>query len=295
MKPLIFSLFEENTLADSVAKGLEADRGKILRRRFPDGETYLRVEENVKGRDIVVVDSLDQPDEKILPLLFFSDTVKELGARSIGLVAPYLAYMRQDKRFRPGEAVTSNCFAGLISKYFDWLVTLDPHLHRHKTLDEIYSIPNSVVSAADSIVEWIGSQVDNPLLIGPDEESKQWVVQIADALDAPNIVLEKTRLGDRTIELTFPDLAAYKDHTPVLVDDIISTATTMIASLQELKKEKFHPAVCIGVHGIFAGDAFKKLKSAGAERIVTCNTVPHESNKIDISAPLCEGILQQLI
>ncbi|WP_164119514.1 ribose-phosphate pyrophosphokinase-like domain-containing protein, partial [Stenotrophomonas maltophilia] len=85
--------------------------------------------------------ALAQPNEKILPLIFAAATARELGAARVGLVAPYLAYMRQDRRFNPGEAVTSRQMAHLVSGAFDWMVTVDPHLHRYSDLSEIYSIP----------------------------------------------------------------------------------------------------------------------------------------------------------
>jgi ribose-phosphate pyrophosphokinase len=138
VRPLLFALDSAHGLAERLCGHLEADRGHIERRQFPDGESYVRLASEVDGRDIVLLCSLNEPDEKTLPLLFTAEAARAQGARSVGLTAPYLAYMRQDKAFRPGEAVTSLTFARLLGERFDWLATLDPHLHRYPSVDRLY-------------------------------------------------------------------------------------------------------------------------------------------------------------
>jgi ribose-phosphate pyrophosphokinase len=225
-----------------------------------------------------------------MTIMFFAQTAKELGAKSVDLIAPYLGYMRQDKRFHEGEAITSNIFAAFLSQHFDNLITVDPHLHRHKAMNEIYTIPAKVVHAADAIADWIKDHVENPVLIGPDEESDQWVSDVAQRAGAAYTVLTKTRHGDKDVEVSVPDVDQYKDHTPVLVDDIISTARTMIAAAGHLKEAGMKPPVCIGVHAVFAGDGYEALQQAGAGKIVTCNTIPHETNDIDLSRLLAANL-----
>ena len=130
---------------DAMAAALAARTGGAVAaletRAFPDGETYLRLHGDVGGKSVAIVCSLDRPDGKFLPLAFTAAMARDLGAGRVGLVAPYLAYMRQDRRFKSGEAVTSGSFARLLSSSVDWLVTVDPHLHRHASLDEIYDDP----------------------------------------------------------------------------------------------------------------------------------------------------------
>lgn len=106
-----------------------------------------------------------------MPLIFAAKTARELKAKKITLIAPYLAYMRQDKQFHQGQGITSKYFAALISHYFDNLITIDPHLHRWHSLNDIYSIPTHVLHANDAIASWIIQHVTNPVLIGPDIES----------------------------------------------------------------------------------------------------------------------------
>ncbi|MGZ8998214.1 MAG: ribose-phosphate diphosphokinase, partial [Allosphingosinicella sp.] len=253
----------------------------------------VRLRSDVSGRDVVLLCSLDSPDEKILPLLFAAAAAREQGARRVGLVAPYLAYMRQDKAFKSGEAVTSSIFARTISTVFDWLVTVDPHLHRHPGLESIYSIPAIAVSAAGPIAEWIGREVPSPFLIGPDEESVQWVGLIAKLAAAPFTTLRKTRRGDRDVDISGTGIAI-GDRTPVIVDDIISSAVTMAEAVRLIRRKGGPPPICIGVHALFADGAVPALQAAGPARIVTVDTIGHPTNAIGVAGVLAEALAQML-
>jgi ribose-phosphate pyrophosphokinase len=191
--------------------------------------------------------------------------------------------MRQDKQFNSGEAITSDYFAQLISSFADRIITIDPHLHRRSSMNEIYSIPCNVLHSAKLISSWIKNNIQKPLLIGPDSESEQWVSEVAKVAGAPFIVLQKIRRGDNDVDVSIPQTEKYKDHTPVLVDDIISTANTMIETIGHLKKASMKPAVCIGVHAVFANLAYDNLIKAGAKEVISCNTIFHSTNKIDVS------------
>ena len=283
MKPIVFALPGNEILAKSIANSIQADLGETVIRHFPDGETYVRVLSEVKNRKIIMVCTLAYPDEKLLPLYFLSKTLKSLGADCTCLVAPYLAYMRQDKVFNQGEGVTSEYFASHISGFVDTLITIDPHLHRRNSMSEIYSIPCTALHASELISKWIKENISLPILIGPDSESEQWVSEVAKNAGAPFIVLEKIRYGDKDVEVSVPKVGEYKDHTPVLIDDIISTARTMIATVQHLKNAGMKAPVCVGVHGVFAENAYEDLRKAGVDKIITCNTIPHSSNGIDIT------------
>jgi len=281
--PIIFALNGNQVFAKELAAQLSAEVGIAETRSFPDGESYVRIKSDVRDKRAVLVCTLHEPNENILPLCFFGKAVRDLGASSVCLVAPYLAYMRQDKAFHPGEAVTSKYFAELICSFADSIITADPHLHRHDALSEIYPISNRTVHAAGHIGDWITRNVDLPVLVGPDAESEQWVSKVAQKAGSPFTVLEKVRRGDSDVEVSVPNIEEFRDHTPILVDDIISTARTMIETVEHLKHLEMKPPVCIGVHAVFAGNAYQDLLAAGVGRIVTCNTIPHVTNEIDVS------------
>ncbi len=293
MSPLVFALPGNEAFAALLAAALGGEAGAVTLRRFPDQESYLRVETPVAGRDAIAVCTLDRPDGKLLPLVFLADALRARGARRVLLAAPYLAYMRQDRRFRPGEAVTSTSFARLLSAACDGLATVDPHLHRRSCLGEIYSIPSRIAHAAPRVAQWIAAEVDAPLLVGPDEESAQWVGAVAEAAGAPFTVLEKVRRGDREVEVSVPEVEGHRGRTPVLVDDIVSTGRTMAETARHLARLGFGRPVCVGVHAVFAEGAWEALREAAA-RVVTCNTVLHPSNAIDVSGLVAEALAELL-
>lgn len=286
---LLFSLHENGALTESLAQNLRVRLGDLDTRHFPDGESYLRVLNDVTGREVLLLTNLHQPDQRALSAILLADTLRDLGASSVVMLAPYLPYMRQDKQFHPGEGVTSRYFARILSSHIDGLVTVDPHLHRYGTLSEIYTVPTVVVHAARSIADWIARNIRQPVLIGPDSESEQWVAAVAGLAGAPFTVLTKTRHGDRDVEVSVPDVERWRDHTPVLVDDIISSGHTMLETLQHLKALGLKKSVCIGVHAVFGNTTAVQLSTVAA-RVVTSNSIPHDTNDIDIGALLAEGV-----
>lgn len=288
--PIVFPLFGYDDLASNLCKKLNYEFGKLIQHQFPDEETVIKIDTNVAERNLIFITSLDKPNTKLLPLLFAAETAKELGSSKILLLAPYLAYMRQDKQFQSGQGITSKYFAKIISHHFDGLITVDPHLHRWHELSDIYSIPTKVLHETENIARWIQEHIQNAVLIGPDAESVQWVEEIAKKSQAPFLVLEKIRKGDHTVEISIPNIERYQNFTPVLIDDIISTGMTMLETIGHLESLKMKPPVCIGIHAVFSGNAYQELLESGISRIVTCNTIKHPSNGIDIT----NGIIKQL-
>jgi len=284
----IFSL-EQHPLIEKLSSGLKANQGKFNTRQFPDGESYLRIISEIKEQHCIVIADLSHPNSKLLPLLFLLDTLKELGALSVGLVAPYLSYMRQDRRFIDGEAITSKLFARTLSQHIDYLVTIDPHLHRYHSLNEIYSVPSKVIQGAPALAQWLKGQ-DNLLLVGPDEESEQWVADIASYSDHPYVIGKKNRYGDRNVEIHLPDLSKYQHLTAVIIDDVIASGQTVLCCILELQKQHINTIKCAAVHGIFADNSDISLLDAGLTALVTTNTIVHSSNAIDTSTLLISPI-----
>lgn len=216
-------------------------------------------------------------------------TVKDLG---IDTYRENNIFIRVDSPVCISEGITSVYFAELLSSCADKIITIDPHLHRRKSMQEIYSVPCEVLHAASLIAQWIKLNVPKGVLIGPDSESKQWVAEIARAADAPYLILEKKRWGDRNVEISIPQLEQYKSHVPIPIDDIISTGQTMIETIQHLQQADTLPCICIGIHAVFANDAFERLQKSGAGKIITCTTIQHESNEIDVSELIVNAVLR---
>lgn len=286
---LLLPLPGNQALAAELARLGAGPCGEVETRHFPDGESYVRLHGDLHGREAVLICTLAAPDPLLLPLVFAADAARELGASRITLLAPYLAYMRQDKRFQPGEAVSSKSFAAILSRHVDRLITVDPHLHRYPALDALYTIPAQALHAAPLLADWIAAAVPDALLLGPDAESEQWVAAVAARAGAPHAVLAKTRHGDRDVEIALPDLSAYRGRQPVLVDDIASSGHTLMQAARLLVAQGLPKPVCAVVHALFAGDAYAALQPL-ASRIVSCDSVPHPSNAISL-APLLAAAL----
>ena len=258
-------------LANSLGKLLNAEVITPEHRLFPDGEHYYRLDGDFFNEDVVLLSHLHQPNEKAIGLLFLAGHLRDVGARSVGLVAPYLAYMRQDIRFKEGECITSRYFAGLISNAFNYLVTIDPHLHRYHSLNEIYRIPNRALHATNLIGEYIKRMIPNALIIGPDAESAQWAEGVAEAAQCEFLVFEKTRKGDRR---------------------------TLVETAEGLVEAGLRPAICIGVHPVLAEGAEITLNNPAIANWLSCNTIPHASNAIDVSyllAPAIAAMMAEII
>ena len=289
MSRILFNLNGHENIAAAICSRCQSSIGNYARRRFPDGETYLRVDSPVRGADVILLCGLEQPDDKFLPLLFLSRQLKQMGARSVGLVAPYLAYMRQDRRFMDGEALTSRHFAELLSNHVDWLVTVDPHLHRYHSLDEIYRVPSRVLHAAPLLAQFVRDEGD-VWLLGPDEESAQWVSVMAETAGVPWAVARKERFGDRDVRVTLPDTSAFAGRRAMLVDDVISSGHTMQRALLALKSQGFEGSDCLCIHGLFADGCDVMLKEAGAARLISCNSILHPSNRVDLGPVVAEAV-----
>jgi len=278
------------TLASEIAKLTHGEWKPVEVRRFPDGEDYVRITSDVAARDVFLVSRLARPGEHFLPLVFATRTLRGLGARSLILIAPYLPYLRQDRIFRKGEALSSRIFADLLGREVDLIVTVDPHLHRFASLDELYTVPTVTLSSAEVIGSWVRENVPKPVVIGPDEESRQWVERVAVIACAPWTVFGKRRHGDRDVQITAPDLDRWRSRTPVLVDDIIASGATMIEAARAILEAGLRAPYCIAVHGLFDATTCQRLHEL-AQEVLTTDTVPNACGRLPI-APVIAGAIR---
>jgi len=279
-------------LGERLASLAGAVVGEVDIHRFPDGESLVTLPDNLGGQDVAIIATLRDPDPIALPLRFAAETARELGARRVGLIAPYLAYMRQDRRFAQGQAVSAPLFARFVEESFDWLVTADPHLHRIPSLEDLFKIPARRLVSAPLLAEWIAANVPDAVLLGPDGESRQWVAEVARLADRPYEVLEKRRNGDRDVEVSVPRSDALLAGTPVILDDIASSGRTLIQAIERLLDAGTRPPVCLVIHAVFAGNAQADILAAGAARIVTTDSIPHPTNAVSLAGGLAKALVQ---
>ncbi|VVE35897.1 Ribose-phosphate pyrophosphokinase [Pandoraea eparura] len=287
---VIYALPGNESLARSLAHAINCPVQRLNIHRFPDGEQRVALEGPLSGKSVVIVSELHRPDAKILPLIFAADTARDLGAQDVVVVAPYLCYLRQDARFHPGESVSAYSFGRLLSAHIDGLVTIEPHLHRLPSLSAAYAVPVRSPHAVVAMAEWIAANVPHPLIVGPDDESEAWVAQIGERIGAPSVVAHKTREADAKVSVRLHVPSTFAKRTAVIVDDILASGQTMVATVKALVRSGFGNPICIAVHGLFDGISVDDLIATGAGRVVTANTVPHASNAIDVTPALAEAL-----
>ncbi|MBI4450830.1 ribose-phosphate diphosphokinase [Candidatus Woesearchaeota archaeon] len=256
---------------------------------FPDGEVYVRIPVPIKGRRVIVVQTLHpNPNDRLLELFFALKTCRELGASRVDAVVPYLAYMRQDKRFKPGEAVSNRLSALLYDA--DALYSFDPHLHRAAKLKEIFRIRAVKLSANTAIADYAKKHYPAAVLVGPDLESYKWARAVAEMNNQDFVILEKRRLGSRRVRITGKNLGVLKGREAVLVDDMASTGHTLVEAARVVRRAGGRVKAAICVHPLFVEDAVNRLKKAGIGKIISTNTIPHSTNRIDVSPIAAEAL-----
>ncbi|MDH5807016.1 MAG: ribose-phosphate pyrophosphokinase [Candidatus Methanomethylicaceae archaeon] len=287
---IVYESFSEN-LAKAIGKEGNFKIVGILNRFFPDGEQYVRILEDVEG-DVLLIHSLwPNPDKQIIEYFLIIDALKGLRCKSINVLIPYLPYLRQDKRFKPGEPISARVIYSLIESVgIDRIITIDPHLHRIKNLSEIFKIECITLSAFPLMAEYYKNKFGNDVIvIGPDIESEQYVKIVSKILSTSYFIFEKERLGDRDVLIKgdFP----IKNKVALIVDDIVSTGTTLANIVQFLLNNGALRVDALVSHALLIGDAFEKLKKAGLNNLITTDTVPNPLPKISI-APLISNFIK---
>lgn len=286
---LILGFADYREPAQRLAAAAGLDYAEIEVHHFPDGESRLQLPAALPQRAILCR-SLDRPNDKLVELELAAVTARELGARHLTLVAPYLCYMRQDKAFHPGEAVSQRIVGRWLARLVDAVITVDPHLHRTPHLGDAVPVPRALsLSAGPLLGQWLEGRTAAPLLLGPDSESAPWVESIARLAGLDYGVASKERTGDREVRVTLPDLNV-RGREVVLVDDIASTGRTLAAAAAQVLAKGARTVDVLVTHALFAGDALEVLKAAGVGAVLSTDSVRHASNRVELAPLLAEAL-----
>lgn len=272
----------------ATAAGIEA--AEIERHRFPDDELRLRLPARLPAR-VALYRSLHRPNEKLLELLLVARSAGRMGAQHLTLVAPYLAYMRQDKAFRAGEVVSQRIVGEFLAGLFDGVITVDPHLHRIDTLAEAIPVPHAIaLSGAGLLADVAVSHRARPLLVGPDRESRQWVETAAQRHGLDFIVCEKVRHDDRNVDIVLPANAAVRGRAVVILDDVASSGHTLARTAAVLLAAGAASVDVAVTHALFADDALALIRAAGVGEVWSTDCIAHPSNAVHIAPLLAEAL-----
>jgi ribose-phosphate pyrophosphokinase len=286
---LLLAFDDESALAQRRAQACGWPLALIGRHRFPDGETRLRLPPALPAHT-VLLRGLQQPNEKLTELMLAAAGAGELGARRLTLVSPYLAYMRQDMAFTPGEVVSQRHLGRALAAWFDAVVTVDPHLHRVTTMDEVVPGRRGIaLTAAPLLGEWIAQRLPQALLLGPDEESLQWVAVAAQAGGLDHAVCRKQRHGDRAVDVAMPAVGV-RGRAVVLLDDVASTGRTFVEAARGALAQGAASVDVAVTHALMVGDAFEQMKAAGVRQVWSTDCVPHPSNAVSIVPMLAQAL-----
>ena len=296
MSALILYFADEREAALRLAAACGLPAAAVECHRFPDDELRLRLPLDASGAladTLVLYRSLDRPNEKLVELLLVAGEARRLGARRLLLAAPYLAYMRQDIAFHPGEVVSQKVVGAFLAGLFDGVLTVDPHLHRIAALSE--AIPHGAavsLSGAPLLAALVAGKLADPLLIGPDAESRQWIEAAAAPYGFDFGVCRKERHGDREVDIVLPEVAV-SGRAVVLLDDVASSGHTLARAARLLLAAGAASVDVAVTHALFAGDALDLLRAAGVGEVWSSDCIPHPSNAVSV-APLLAGALAGL-
>lgn len=275
--------------AQRLAAALAIPFETVAQHRFPDGESLLRLPVNLPEH-VILCRSLDHPNDKLVELMLCAETARNLGAKRITLVAPYLCYMRQDIDNHPGEAISQRIVGQWLAQLCDDVICVDPHLHRISRLEQAIPLQNAIaLSATPVIADFLQQQLQHALLMGPDSESEQWVAGIAERIGFDYAVAEKVRRGDQQVEIRLPE-RDYKNQTVVIVDDMASTGRTAAMAVRLLLAKGAAQVHVLVTHALFCGDAEQHLHDAGVTHIWSTDSIAHPTSVITLDTLLAQAV-----
>ena len=268
---------------------------KVGYRVFPDGESYVRVEDDLKGEVAIVVQSCPPPqDKRVIELLQLIDASLRAGASKVIAVVPYFAYSRQDKVFLPHEALTSRIIARVVEAVgASSLITVN--VHSELVLSYFERIKALSVNAFPEIADYLASLgLRDPLVLSPDKKRYPDAQRVAELIAGEAAFLEKKR-DLETGEVTTEEKAlAIEGRDVVIVDDIISTGGTIVNAAKIISKGSPKRIIAACVHGLYVANALEKLAAAGVGEIISTDTVESQTSKVTVAKAIA-GAVERLL
>jgi len=276
--------------AEDLAKNLKMPLANTTAHRFPDNEFYFRILDDIKGEDVVIIQTT-YPDNNIIELLLMQEAIKDAQAQSITVIMPYFGYSRQDQRFQKGEPISAKVLAEHISMKADKIFSIDPH---KEYIMDFFTVPSASCTALFEIATYLQKTKKIDLVLAPDKGAMARAKQASEIIQCEYDYLEKTRIDGKTVNIKPKNLDA-KAKNAVIIDDIISTGGTMAKAIAQLKNQGANKIYAACTHGVFAGEAKQKLQSSGCDEILCTDTIHNEFSKIKTAPALAEALSKKEI
>lgn len=275
-KLVVFSGSSNRLLAEEIARHLSLELGKVELKKFSDGDTLIKIQESVRGTDAFVIQPTCCPsNETIMELLIFIDALKRASADRITAVIPYYGYARQDKKLYAREPISAKLIANLLETAgADRVLCLDLH---SSAIQGFFDIPADNLSAMNLLAEHFSKKkVTNLIVVSPDAGGVKRAKKFSEILGIDLAVINKYRPKENVAETTGV-LGNVKGKNCVLVDDMIDTAGTLCAAAKTLKENGAKKIYACATHGVFSGEAFKKIAESEIDEVIVTDSVPAKS------------------
>ncbi len=271
-KVRIFSGSSNPQLAESMCEKLGAELGSITLSRFKSGEIYVNYEESIRNCDVFIVQSLSHPiNELFVELLVMIDAAKRASARTINIVVPYYGYARQERKSAPREPISAKMVADVLTTAgANRVITMDLHA---PAIQGFFNIPVDHLTALDLISEYLKSlKLENPVIVSPDAGRAKTAEKLANRLDSPFAIMFKKRPAHNESVVTHV-IGDVEGRTPVIIEDIIDTGSTIVNVVDSLKERGAKQAIVCATHGLFSGNALERLSHSHIREIVVTDSI----------------------
>jgi ribose-phosphate pyrophosphokinase len=281
-------------LGEKISQLTGYEKVQVASRIFPDGESYIRLEGNVQDAEVAIVQTTCAPqDTRLLQLAFIAAAAKRNGAKKATAITPYLGYARQDKIFLAGENISIETLAAMLKAAgIDQLITVN--VHSEPALEK-FPFPAKTLTAIPQLANYfVQKGIQNAFALAPDKGA-MYIAQQAQAVLGGEVGhLEKQR--DRYTGKTTQTAAHLnvKGKSVIIFDDIISTGGTIVGAAQILREQGAAHVYTACVHGLFIGDAEKRILDAGVEEIVATDSVPSHLSKVSLAPLIADALKAQL-
>jgi len=275
----VFSGNANKPLAEEICAHLRIPLGKINLTKFSDGELYCQILENVRGKDVFLIQPTCMPVNKnLMELLIMIDAFKRSSATRITSVIPYYGYGRQDRKDKPRVPISSKLVADLLTAAgTDRILSMDLHAGQ---IQGFFDIPVDHLYAAPVLIEHLKNlNIPDLTIVSPDAGGVERARAFAKRLEADLAIIDKRRTAPNTAELMHI-IGHVSGRNIIICDDMIDTAGTLVNTAVALRKKKVGKIIACATHGILSGPAIERLRNAPIDEIILTNTVPLDSSKM---------------